>query len=306
MAIQSESLIKVLRCEMTAVNQQFIHVLALRDWGYDETAERIMQVDLVDFPNAMRIINHLVESEAPIPLASDRFTPGTSYRSILVAEQAIEQRLCAAIEDADGTDNQGKALIRAAREPRGAYAAWLAGKLNEPSGDEGPAKERFPETADVFACLIAMIEQAMVHAFVHWHRGTAENADAAWATGGAAMMYATEFVHLFAAHHTVPVPGDIPALQIASDPAAALGFDRQLARRCADEAAAASDACRETAIAELCRGIADCTQRLSAWSSEQPHPAAGDNPPAFSSFEKTLTKYVWPKGSTLAQQGAER
>ena len=58
------SLNKILRCEMTAVNQQFIHVLALRDWGFAETAERIMAVDYVDFPNAMRIIDHMVQTDA--------------------------------------------------------------------------------------------------------------------------------------------------------------------------------------------------------------------------------------------------
>ena len=79
MATQSESLNDVLRCEMTAVNQQFIHVLALREWGDDETAERIMQVDFVDFPNAMRIIDYLVETKTPIALASGSCTPGTRY-----------------------------------------------------------------------------------------------------------------------------------------------------------------------------------------------------------------------------------
>jgi bacterioferritin (cytochrome b1) len=53
---QSESLYRLLRCELTAVNQQFIHALGLRDWGYAEAAERIMAVDYVDFPNAMRVL----------------------------------------------------------------------------------------------------------------------------------------------------------------------------------------------------------------------------------------------------------
>ena len=41
MISECEYLTRLLRCELTAVNQQFIHVLALRDWGYAETAERI-------------------------------------------------------------------------------------------------------------------------------------------------------------------------------------------------------------------------------------------------------------------------
>ncbi|MEE8273139.1 MAG: hypothetical protein V3R88_00485, partial [Alphaproteobacteria bacterium] len=277
---------------MTAVTQQFIHVLALREWGDDETAGRIMQVDRVDFPNAMRIIDYLVETETPIGLVSDRFAPGANYRSILLSEQTIEQRLSAAIEKAACTDDRTQALISAAKGPREAYAAWLADRLNGENCHEAVATLAGTEIAGVIAHLITMIEQSMVHAFVHWHRGDADNADATWATSGAAMMHMTEFVHLFAAHQTVPIPGEFPALQIAVEPAEALDFDRQLAERCADEAATASDSCEEAAIAKLCRKIADYCLELSRWSPKQAHPAASNNPAAFSSFEATLTKFV--------------
>ena len=294
METQSESLNKVLRCEMTAVNQQFIHVLALRDWGFAETAERIMAVDRVDFPNAMRIINYLVQTGAPILLASDRPTPGTSHRDILVSEHAMEQRLFAAIEKAVCTDDRPRALISAARAPREGYAAWLTDQLNGPGGEETQAGVPFPETACVFAHLIATLEQAMMHAFVHWHRGDANIADAAWSTSGAAMMHVAEFVHLFAARRTVPLPGEMPALEIASEPAAALDFDRQLAERCAREATAASNACNDIAIAGLCRRIADYSLQLSSWTPGRMHPAANDNPAVFSSFEASLRRHVWP------------
>jgi bacterioferritin (cytochrome b1) len=296
--IQSESLNSVLRSEMTAVNQQFIHVLALRDWSYHTAAERIMQVDRIDFPNAMRIIDYLVETEAPLLLNSDRFTPGANYRSILVSEQAMEQQLLAAIGRAACTNPRASALISAAEGPREAYAAWLADQLNGPSDEEHSANLPVAETSGIFAHLIAMIEQAMVHAFVHWHRGDADNADAAWATSGAAMMHATNFVHFFAAHRTVPVPREIPTLQIAGDPVVALEFDRQAAERCASEAATASRTCHEPTLAELCRRISNYALELSAWSPKRTHPAATSNPAAFSSFKATLSKYVWPREST--------
>ena len=292
MDTKSDSLNGVLRCELTAVIQQFIHVLALREWGDNETAERIMQVDRIDFPNAMRIVDYLVETETPNGLVSDRFTPGANYRSILLSEQTIELRLSAAIEKAACTDDRAQALISAAEGPREAYAAWLADRLNEANCDEAVATLAGTDTAGVIAHLITMIEQSMVHAFVHWHRGDTDNADAAWATSGAAMMHMTEFVHLFAAHQTVPVPGKFPALQIASDPAEALDFDRQLAKRCADEAATASGSCEEAATAKMSRKIADYCLELSRWSPKQAHPAASNNPAAFSSFEATLTKFV--------------
>ncbi len=295
MDTKSDSLNGVLRCELTAVIQQFIHVLALREWGDNETAERIMQVDRVDFPNAMRIIDYLVETETPIGLVSDRVAPGADYRSILLSEQTIEQRLSAAIEKAACTDDRAQALISAAKGPREAYAAWLADRLSGENGEnchEAVATLAGTEIAGVIAHLITMIEQSMVHAFVHWHRGDGDNADAAWASSGAAMIHMTEFVHLFAAHQSVPIPGEFSKLRIAVEPVEALDFDRQLAKRCADEAATASGSCEEAANAKMCRKIAYYCLELSRWSPKQAHPAASNNPAAFSSFEATLTKFV--------------
>ena len=175
-----ECLNRVLRCELTAVNQQFMHVLALRDWGYAETAERIMEVDYIDFPNAMRIIDYLVQARLPVLLTSECPTPGSTYEAILRSEKALEQRLFAAIEDAVCTDDHPRALISAARAPREAYAAWLTDQLDGSGVDETLEDDLFPESFGVFAHLIATIEQAMVHAFVHWHEGEAKIADAAW------------------------------------------------------------------------------------------------------------------------------
>ncbi len=261
---------RVLRCELTAVNQQFIHVLALRDWGYTETAERIMKVDYVDFPNAMGIIDYLVRAGSPVLLTSECPAPGTTYEGILLSELALEQRLSAVIEKAVCTGDRQRALVSAARAPRQAYAAWLTDRLDEPRVQETSHDDRFPQSFGVFAHLIATIEQAMVQA--------------------------TEFVRLFTAHRTLPLPRELPALQIASKSAAGLEFDRQLADSCAREAAAAADGCNDIAIADLCRRIARYSSQLSAWKTGQAHPAADDNPDAFSSFEGTLRKCVQAAG----------
>ena len=215
MSTQTDSLNDLLRWELTAVNQQFIHVLALREWGDDETAERIMEVDFVDFPNAMRIIDYLVETGTPIAIGSGRFTPGTDTRSILLSEQAMELQLSTAIATAAWTDDRARALISTAEGPRVSYAVWLTDRLNSASHRASDATLTGTETASLVAHLIAMIEQTMVHAFMHWHGGDPAGADSAWASSGAAMMHLTELVHLFAAHRTVPGPGEIPAPQIA-------------------------------------------------------------------------------------------
>ena len=292
MPTQSDSLNSVLRCEMTATHQQFIHILALREWGEQETAARIAQVDNVDFPNAMRIIDYMVETGTPIDLAPDPFMPGTDYRRILISERTMERRLSAALERVACADGRAQALIAAARGPREAYSAWLAGRLDGEMPDHSGQSRFGAQTADVVAHLITLIEQSMVHAFIQWHGGDADSADAAWATSGAAMMRMTEFVRLFAAHRSVPVPGAFPALRIADQPHGALELERELAKLCANEAAAAAAGCDQGAIADLCRRIADYCLELSRWSPGRAHPASNTNPAAFSSFEATLTKFV--------------
>jgi bacterioferritin (cytochrome b1) len=283
---------RLLRCELTAVNQQFIHVLALRDWGYTDTAERIMKVDYVDFPNAMRIIDYLVESGLPVLLPSECPAIGTSYQSILRAERAHEQRLSTVIEQAVCTDVQARALVSAARSPRQAYAAWLADRPGRRRVDRKPGDDPFPESLGVFAHLIVMIEQALVHAFVLRHACEAGFADAAWATSGAAMMQASEFVHLFAAHGSLPRPREMPALRIAGETTAALDHDRRLAEDCARQAAEAAHACSDRTLARLCRKIARYALQLSGWRIGEAHPARGDIPAGFSRFERTLRKFV--------------
>ena len=295
MDTQTDSLNDLLRCELTAVHQQFIHFLALREWGDDEIADRILKTDMIDFPNAMRMIDYLVETKTPIGIGPGEFTPGTDRRSILLSEQTMERQLSAAIEKAICTDDRARALVSTAEAPRAAYAAWLTDRLDGTARGETAATLSGTETAGVVAHLIALIEQTMVHAFVHWHGGDRDNADAAWATSGAAMMHLTEFVHLYAAHRTVPGPGEYPILKFAGAPAEAFDLDRELAERCAEAAAMAAGRCEEIASADLCRKIADHCGELSRWSPGHAHPAAGTNPPAFSSFEASLKSKVWPK-----------
>ena len=144
---RAASLNRVLRSEMTAVHQQFIHILALRDWGEAEAAERVMAVDRIDFPNAMRIVDYLVETERPLVLPPDRVVPGRDYRSILAAELAMERRLCATLGQAAGADARARDLISTAAAPREAYAAWLAQHLAAPT--EGETGAAAPEDREV-------------------------------------------------------------------------------------------------------------------------------------------------------------
>ena len=292
MPTDSESLLRILRCELAAINQQFMHILALREWGETEAAARITQVDNADFPNAMRIIDYLIGTGTRIRLEAGDFVPGTDYGSILISEQTMEQRLSAAIEKADCSHERAQRLVKAAKKPRKAYSAWLSDRLDENAVDSGGQLRVGTETADIVAHLISLIEQSMVHAFMHWHARDVEGADAAWATSGAAMMHMTKFIRLFAAYPSIPVPGACPTPRIAHHTGDALDCDRELALFCSNKAAVAAGRCDQEAVADLCGEIADYSLKLSRWSPEQAHPAASTNPAAFGSFEATLSKFV--------------
>ena len=65
---------RVLRLQLAAVQQHFIHILLLRAWKEEAVADRITSIDAVDLPNAMRIVDWLVSAGHLPALASDRET----------------------------------------------------------------------------------------------------------------------------------------------------------------------------------------------------------------------------------------
>jgi hypothetical protein len=160
-------------------------------------------------------------------------------------------------------------------------------------GEEGPADRTDTKAlGEMFAHLIALIEQAMAHAFVHWHRGARHDADAAWATSGGAMMKATALVRAAAARRAIPQPAKNAAIAIQSDPALASEADRRLASSCAGSARDAAEG-TDGRIAALCGDVAAFAQRLAAHGCDGPHPSVDGGSKAFRSFEKTLAKFVW-------------
>ena len=288
----SGSLQNVLRHELNAVNQQFIHILALREWGRPDAASRIMQVDNIDFPNVMKIIDYCISNGSEMDLDPADFSPGTDYRSILVAEQIIEERLLAAIKVADSDNPNEAKFVQAALSPRKDYLCWLEDESRKVEFDDSNSPRPDLKTSSTVAHLVSLIEQAMIHAFVHWHGGDPDAADDAWATSGAAMMHLTELVKLFAKLPGIPFPSACPSLDIRMDSKDALNADKQLAALCANEASEASAQCTAKPIAELCGNIANDCAAFSNWDTSTPHPAENSNPAAFQSFEITLGKFV--------------
>ena len=286
-----EPLHRLLRCELTVVHQQFIHILALRAWGETETAARINAVDQVDFPNAMRIIDLLVDRGLPLGLAGDSFAPGAERRSVLLAEQSMERRIAAVLADCRPADPRAAALVAAAEAPRAAYVAWLAGAI-EQAPPSVPAPPQGAAEAEAFAWLLALIEQTMVHAFVQWHRGSPSEADWAWASSGAAMMQATDLVQFHAGRRNVPVPAATPAPRTTDDPAEAMRLDCVFAGACAERAALAAREASDGWLGDFWQRVAAHGRALAAREAGSAHPAVASNPKGFHSFERTLRTKV--------------
>lgn len=286
----TETLLELLRNEYSVTNQQFTHILALRVWGDSDVAERIVEVDNIDFANGMAVVDHLVKTGTPIVLKPDTFAPGAERAGVLRAERETEGRFRAFLESATGSDKTTQSLLEAARAPRTAYADWLETRLASETGVLAPAPSVYPETLSLVAHLLTLMEQASIHAYVHRHHGTEADADAAWMTSGKAMMHLTAIVHHFAAQGALPRPGICPDPIIGNDPDAANAADVQMAARCAREAEKAAATCSHEKLAKLCGKIAIYCEALAQWKPGQDHPATGNVPSVFTSFEGTLSR----------------
>ena len=288
----TSSLVNVLRQELDAVNQQFVHILALKAWAEKDAVERITQVDNIDFPNAMRIIDYLVGNELPLDLEPSAFSPGQDRASVLLAEREIETRISRALDAADAADEHEARLLDAARGPRRAYLEWLDEQIGKAPADAVEPPPDAAATAAVVAPLITLLELSMVHAFVHWHAGERQAADAAWMTSGAAMMHLTRLVRTFARLPGIPYPGECPPPGIRQSASDALQSEQQIASLCEREASAAAQRCADKSVAGACGLIGSFCAEFANWKPTNPHPAAATNPQCFQSFEATLGRFV--------------
>jgi bacterioferritin (cytochrome b1) len=276
----------LLRIELTAVHQQFFHALALRQWHETTIVARLMAVDVEDFKNAMQIIDQLVTEGCSIYLESHRFTPGSDIVAILRAEHRLEVGFAEFLGGLSVSTPEARSRVTRATAPRQAYRAWLENELAKTSG-VGVIDDTGEAVAEMMAHLIALIEQAMVHAFVLWHQDDRPGADLAWKISGAAMLYATEIVRCGALENRVPVPASIPAVEPDMTGKAAFDRDIELLNRCAVAAKAASVEQNGNVISPLCRKIVEDCERILAIKQDQEFPAELGKSRAFASFAAT-------------------
>ena len=309
------SLNRVLGLQLAAVQQHFIHVLMLRAWNEDTAAHRITSIDSVDLPNAMRIVDHVVSTEHLPTLASDHRTlagimpkPGGSLTSVHAAEMQMDRRLGDVLtsverELAPYAGSVPIELVSIPLESRTSYQDWLRQQLEHPCDGAKPGELADPAKLrldSLFANLMVMINQTLVHAFVHWHRGTCDLANSVWEMSGAAMMHAAGIVKALALRHVAPDParavihGKVALPCVAAAPSDALASDRLLAERCCAAARQAAIAQEEADLAATCGRVETYYEELVCWRPGRRLPRL-DNPCV--DFERVLREYVW-SGST--------
>ena len=316
------ALSRVLRLQLAAVQQHFIHVLLLRAWKEEAVADRITSIDAVDLPNAMRIVDFLVSAGHLPALASDHETPaagmpepGANLNAVLAAELALDLRLgdVLASVERELSPHASRVPVELVSVPlasRAAYQDWLRKRIDgtprDGGGAGGPEDPATSRLDALFANLMAMIGQTLVHAFVHWHRGEHELAAAVWEMSGAAMMHASRIVNSLAPRHLAPRParavlrGDVAHPRVAATRHDALTNDRLLADRCRAAASRSAAAQRDADLATACARIEAWYAELDGWRPGRELPRI-DNPCV--DFERVLRKYVWSERPGSASSG---
>jgi bacterioferritin len=304
----------VLRGEFTAVNQYFLHILALRSWGDVEAARELEPVNNADFPNAMRIVDHLLALGAlPELCAADeafaRHLPviGDSYPRMFAADLELERQLIETFEAARAAvegwgDPVARQLVADAVSRRRPHMAWLESQLRSgAAASNGEPKAPFGEATQplnaLLAHLIVALEQALVHAFVAWHARESELADAFWTVSYDAMLHGKSIVDLFGAAKTAPSFAgaasfdDLERPSVAGDIADALALERAVASRCSHRAQTAADALGNGKAGAVCRTLAAYFDGIAGWLGGSVRPAA-EFPGTLRSFERLRATYL--------------
>ena len=286
-----EHLTRLLRTELTAVHQQFFHMLALRQWKNKDLLSRIIEVDTEDFKNAMQIIELLVSRDLPVTLPSQQVCPGSDISSILRSEFRMEEHFADVLDATQVTDSEAIALVDRAAAPRQAYREWLAEQIDTTVSASAPHETK-QSMAEFVAHLIALVEQAMLHAFFLWHLGHRNWADNAWRLSGAAMLYGAALVRRGARVNAVPNPACINPVEMAASPSEAFDADIFLVKRCADLGRIAAEEENDEATGGLCLRIACDCDLIANMDMDQDFPAVFGRSPVFESFEATRERHV--------------
>ncbi len=314
-------IMQALRLQLAAVKQHFTHVLILEARGDKANAASINDIDSIDLPNAMQVVEHLVAQAQPFELCRTKAEllqsmpmPGFSDADIIASERRLEGALGQAIERClqsarASSDETVRGLMTKSLEPRPAYAGRLTDWENE-IGQGNAVPSRLTDAQSqwidrLFATMMVVIDQTMVHAFVHRHSGETEKAGMAWEVSGAAMMQATALTKGLAARGLAANPavavkrdGAVPHPRMAFTSVEAEIADRELAAHCVKLCSDGVEALGPTEFQPL---VTNAKTYFAAVCNRKEGERLPTIPNPCRDFERTLSVYV--RGDNFDQTG---
>ncbi|MEM9148306.1 MAG: hypothetical protein AAGC57_19245 [Pseudomonadota bacterium] len=273
---------------LTAVSQQFFHMLRLGKLGQQEVSARLKQVDDIDFPNAMQIIDLLLSHGHAVAIQPHRIAPAKSLHAILRTELRFELRLKAFLETLDLQSLDAQARLAQAHAPRDAYRDWLSESVMRTPANPEPAAVG-PQTLRLVTVLLQLMEQTLLHAFALWQDGQRTQASTTWQISGAAMLYLTtlsEFCGTDDPHaRGIEIPGATAC--VAEERFAS---DIQRVRDCASAARQLAAEAGEPKLRALSQRIADDCDRVAKTAAGQPIAAKLGRSAVFQDFSRARAR----------------
>lgn len=252
---------EILPILLSTVAQQFLHMLILRRQGQPAMVARIKEVDDADFVSAMRVIDLLISREVLFAIPWHTIDPGACVASIIDAERFSERILETRLGDVSVVKtDEGRQIVRRLKEPRERYRHWLAYYENHPRQEEDESGTRKTVRALVSECL-ALMEQALLDAFVFWARDSKEAANNSWRISGAAMLYITalsKFCGSVRDGDTISISPSQPRIDTDQDKT-----EQLLISRCLKMAHSAAYCCPDQIVAKLFIEIARDCEKLA-------------------------------------------
>ena len=269
---------------LTAVSQQFFHMLLLGKRGQSDMVARLKVVDDTDFPNAMKIIDLLLVRGEAVSVGSHCIAPRLSTHAILDTELEFELRFAGFLRSVDMQSSEGRERLAQAWAPRDGYRAWLTEQKYHLSASPNRLG-RSVEPPELFSSLLQLMEQTLLHAFAYWHEGKKAEASTAWQISGAAMLYLTTLAE-FCGTDDPGTPGiEIPGSIIVM-PESRFVADVQVVRRCAQAARLLASTSEDSKLQSLGQRISDDCERIGRAKNGEPIEVKMGSSEVFSDFSR--------------------
>jgi bacterioferritin (cytochrome b1) len=284
---ETEPLNGLLSDLLSAVSQQFFHMLLLRKRGERDMFKHLKMVDDVDFVNAMQIIDLLMSRGECVLVAQHSVSPGNSTRSILLSELEFENEFATRLDNLRTSTKAASALVDKAKEHREGHRAWLHDQLGQWPGHLDAEDRR--QDAELISLLLHLMEQTLLHAFAYWHEGKTKEADTAWQISGAAMLYLTALVDYCGSDELENAKIEIAGAEVV-EPHLRLDHDLDLVKACSREAHRLAGSVTSSDFARLCLEVAEDCDRVAKVQNGCSIEADLGHSPIFSKFERAVKR----------------